>query len=143
MIAEALYCDSIRTMPRPRVFAGVIDTQAGRRAVRAGFNAARLMQADLFLITCFEESGSGELDERSSFDAALREQARVVVEELGPARWTVCAFCDAVPGDPADVLVRLSFDADLLVVGSGGELQPNSPVVTTCLRWAPCEVLIA
>ena len=75
----------------------------------------------------------------------LAERGRAVAKELGVAKVVI----QALPGDPADVLLTAAedFAADLIVVGSRGLTSHAhfilGSVASSVAHHAPCDVLVA
>jgi len=127
-----------------RIVVGVVDSKAGRRALRVAFDAARRNHAELVVITSFGSSARGRNATRTTFTEALREQGSVMSQELGVDRWNVAIYSDAVRGEPVEVLVACAIGADLLIVGTSRRwLRTDDTVASRCRRAATCGVVLA
>jgi nucleotide-binding universal stress UspA family protein len=77
-------------------------------------------------------------------EATLRALVEDVLSDPGAAgvRELPAMELRAIPGQPADVLVRASAGADALVVGHGDYAGPLTSVAAACSRRARCPVVV-
>lgn len=136
------------TSTRPgQVLVAVDGSPAAIEALRYGRTMAAIMDARLTVVTAWQPLRHGILPPTSihPYQAAEQLVARCVREafrgEAVPDHDTV-----AIEGDPVDGLVRLSRDADLLVVGSRGHSGLAGAVLGSvsgaCAAHAHCPVTV-
>jgi nucleotide-binding universal stress UspA family protein len=134
------------------VAAGTDGSATAGEAVRVAAEIARRFDAELVLVSAFQESGRGPLDRASASEevqwafspsARVREILARTAEDLQGQGVSCSTLVDQ--GDPADVLVRLATecDADVLVIGSRGmHRRVLGSVPNTVTHNAPCSVLV-
>ena len=133
--------------PRPhrRVVVGIDTSDAARRALVAAATEARLSAAELDVIDAVPWD---ELHEPDLIVPATRQLISWTKEFVGEAlaESGVSGRPMVVNGHPADVLVRQSAKADLLVLGSRGHNPLASLALGStsgyCARHAECPVMI-
>ena len=97
-----------------RILVGVAKTESARRAVDVAVDLAQRYGAELNLVMAFDRSGGpGGRDPRDDAEGHLASIS---------ARTSVPVQIHVLPGDPADVLLRVADEvkADLIVVGNKG-----------------------
>lgn len=134
-----------RPGPHHRVIVGIDTSSPAKRAIHAAASEARLRGAELDVIHAMQWD---QLHDPQLIVPATRQlvswTTEVVEEERGASG--VAGRPLVVNGEPSDVLVRRSANADLLVLGSPG----HSPLGTLamgstsdyCARHATCPVMI-
>lgn len=140
----------------------VVGTDGSPTAQRAVVQAATLAAADsarLVIVTAYTpgEGAAHDVDaDTVPQDIRFVLTDRVQAEELGALGRTAAkaagvekVVVQAIPGDPAEVLLEAAkdFDADLIVVGSRG-LSSHAhfilgSVASSVAHHAPCDVLVA
>jgi nucleotide-binding universal stress UspA family protein len=132
-----------------RVAVGTDGSATAGEAVKAAMEMARRFDAELILLSAFQESGGPqtaadpELQWASSPAARLREILASTEEEVRRSGIRCRTLTDE--GDPAEVLVRLaeSCKADLLVIGNKGmHRRVLGSVPNTVTHRAPCSVFV-
>jgi len=121
-----------------------VKDRSSAAALRFAYRAAYESGASLDVITVDEE-----LARPASIQLlgeALARQGEVVSDEIGLARLELPIYCDAVAGDPVDVLCGLAIGAGLLVIGGErhGRLHRrlHRSRVAQCADRAPCPLVI-
>jgi nucleotide-binding universal stress UspA family protein len=129
---------------------GTDGSATASEAVRMAADLARRLDAELVLLSAFEDSGhaarqeSIELQWASSNSARVREILTRAEADLREQGIDCKARVDE--GDPAEVLVQLATEcgADLLVIGSKGmQRRVLGSVPNSVAHKAPCSVLVA
>ena len=140
----------------------VVGSDGSVTAERAVLQAATLAAADgarLIIVTAYTEGKGAAHDvniDQVPEDIRFVLTDRVQAEELGIHGRTVAkeagagkVVVQAIPGDPAEVLLEAAkdFDAGLIVVGSRG-LNSHAhfilgSVAASVAHHAPCDVLVA
>lgn len=133
--------------PHGQVLVAVDGSPASIEALRFGRSMAVLMGARLTAVTAWQPLRHGMLPPTSTHPYQAAEQLVVLSVlaafngEAAPDYETV-----AVEGDPVDGLVRLSRDADLLVVGSRGHSGLVGALLGSvsgaCAAHAHCPVTV-
>lgn len=148
----------------PRIMVGVDGSAASAAALAWAFQEAGLRGAVVQVVHAWEATTRGRAHyapgpcapgrdaARRTAQALLAAQVRHAQQETGLATSDRPALrLEAVEGLPAKVLLDRAYGADLLVLGGlsavpgGGGQQPAclvSPVVLSCLRAAPCPVVV-
>ncbi|HSK34246.1 MAG TPA: universal stress protein, partial [Propionicimonas sp.] len=140
----------VRPSPRPprphgRVVVGIDTSGPARRALHVAAGEARLRAAELDVIHAVQWD---QLHEPQLIAPATRQLDSWTKEAVGEelAESGVAGHPMVVNGHPADVLVRHSANADLLVLGSRGHNPLATLVVGStsdyCARHAECPVMI-
>ncbi|RJQ87261.1 universal stress protein [Amycolatopsis panacis] len=129
------------------VLAGVDGSDAGRAALTWAIDWATRTGAEVDAVTAWLYDPM--LDDPSLHRTkveARRIHLRELEDQVAAARPGVVVRCAVPDGDAADVLVDLSRDAQLLVVGSHGKGKWRNLLVgsvsATCLRRAHCPVVV-
>jgi nucleotide-binding universal stress UspA family protein len=132
-----------------RIVVGVDGSESSRAALRWAIEQAALTGAAVDAVMAWQYP-TGTVDRLSGpeadFEATTRDAlAQVLEQESGP-RSDVSVRSVVAQGHPADVLVRGSSDAELLVVGSRGIGGFVSAIVGSvslqCVLHAQCPVLV-
>jgi nucleotide-binding universal stress UspA family protein len=135
-----------------RIVVGVDGSPAGRAALRYAVQTAARTNGTVTAISAWHWDGAAiaPLVDATPGDAKQRAD-RVMAAELDSIR---SEFGSSVPvtgeviqgGPAADVLVRASKDADLLVIGSHGHSRMYHAVLGSvsdrCVRHATCPVVV-
>lgn len=142
------------TPRRPKIIVGVDGSDDSRRALAWALAEADLRNADLHVVIAWafpyawgRGFNSEWADDADFFaKAAEKEAEEAVAELLGSAARPTWLHVHAFEGSPAPVLLDLSRDADLLVVGSRGRggfrgLMLGS-VSSACARHASCPIAV-
>jgi nucleotide-binding universal stress UspA family protein len=133
------------------VAVGTDGTSTATEAVKTATEIARRFDAQLVLLSAFQDTGgrpktsgsSDELQWASSPAARVQEILSRASTEIGREGVECSTLVDE--GDPAEVLVRLAEEcgADLLVIGNKGmERRVLGSVPNTVTHRAPCSVLV-
>jgi nucleotide-binding universal stress UspA family protein len=131
-------------VPRDRVIVGVDGSGTARQALRIAAEEARLRGATLHALHAVHWDHLGAELITPTQQQLVTWGAQLVTTELAEAK--VAARPIIVPGHAADVLVRHSDHADLLVLGSRGQ----TPLTTLslgstsahCAQHATCPVMV-
>jgi nucleotide-binding universal stress UspA family protein len=130
-----------------QVLVAVDGSPASIEAVRYGHSMAVLLGARLTVVTAWEPLRHGVLPPISTHPFQAAEQL-VALSVLAAFRGEVVPEYEtvAVEGDPVDGLVRLSRDADLLVIGSRGHSGFAGALLGSisgaCAAHAHCPVTV-
>jgi nucleotide-binding universal stress UspA family protein len=121
-----------------RIVVGVSKTERAKKAARHAIDLATKFGAELHLVTAFATSGTSAAKEREYAEGFLESMA------LGSA---VKIRTHALPGDPADAILRVAgeIDADLIVVGNKGmrgAARILGSIPNHLAHKAACSVLI-
>jgi nucleotide-binding universal stress UspA family protein len=132
------------------VAVGTDGTSTASEAVRTAAEIARRFDANLVLLSAFQDPGarpkkatSPEVQWASSPAARVQEILSRTSDELGREGLECSTLADE--GDPAEVLVRLAeeCDADLLVIGNKGmRRRVLGSVPNSVTHNSPCAVLV-
>ena len=134
------------------VAVGTDGSATAAEAVKVAAGIAQRFDAELVLVSAFQESGgapighesfSEEVQWASSPSARVREILARAEEEQQRDGLTCRVLADE--GDPAEVIIRLAqeCDADLLVIGNKGmRRRVLGSVPNTVTHKAPCSVLV-
>jgi nucleotide-binding universal stress UspA family protein len=132
---------------RGQVLVAVDGSPASIEALRYGHSMAALMGARLTAVTAWQPLRHGILPPTSTHPYQAAEQL-VAQSALAAFRGGGVPEYDtvAVEGDPVDGLVRLSRDADLLVIGSRGHSGLTGALLGSvsgaCAAHAHCPVTV-
>jgi nucleotide-binding universal stress UspA family protein len=133
------------------VAVGTDGSATATEAVRLAVDITRRFDAELVLLSAFQDSGGSPTDRDASVElqwalspaAQVKEILARTEEELGREGIQCSTLVDE--GEPADVLVRLAdrCAADLLVIGNRGmRRRVLGSVPNTITHKAPCSVLV-
>jgi nucleotide-binding universal stress UspA family protein len=133
------------------VAVGTDGSATAANAVGVAAEIAKRFDAELVLVSAFQESGGSTSDQGSSEEvqwafspsARVREILARAEEELQRDGLACRALVDE--GDPAEVIVRLAQEcgADVLVIGNKGmHRRLLGSVPNTLTHKAPCSVLV-
>jgi nucleotide-binding universal stress UspA family protein len=126
-----------------RIVVGVKD-RSSAAALRFAYDVARERGASLEVITV--DRRGREADGTRPLGDAIATQAQLVAEEIGLGRLELAMTCDAIAGDPVDVLCGRAIGAELLVIGGRSRIRlrrwRRRPVVVGCVDRAPCALLV-
>ncbi|ETK37303.1 universal stress protein [Microbispora corallina] len=137
-------------MNQPKIVVGINGSMASQAALRWAAAEGLLRDARVEAVYAWEWSGGlhahyAPLSNRTSREderQAALDVATQAVRELGEHHVTPVV----VEGPPAQVLLRSTADADLLVLGAHeAESEPYpviNPVVSACLLRARCPVVV-
>jgi len=122
-----------------RIVVGVSKTERAKKAARQGIDLATKFGAELHLVTAFPTSGSKDATRE-------REHAEGFLESMALGT-SVKIRTHALPGDPADAILRVAgeMNADLIVVGNKGMRGASrilGSIPNHIAHKAPCSVLI-
>jgi nucleotide-binding universal stress UspA family protein len=143
--------DQHDTARRRGVVVGVDGSPHSLHALRAAAELARMRGQKLTVVTAWRpiddiELGPGVVHTRDLSDRAAQRMRALVAEVLGEEFRDLDLEVCAPEGPPADVLVELSFGADLLVVGASGHGRLRHAVIGSvtsyCTKHAGCPVLV-
>jgi nucleotide-binding universal stress UspA family protein len=132
-----------------RVAVGTDGSGTASEAVKTAAEVARRFEAELILLSVYQDSGGGEGDGDpelqwvTSPSARIREILTRTEDELRRSGLECRTLTDE--GDPAEVLVRLAeaCEADLLVIGNKGmQRRVLGSVPNTVTHRAPCSVFV-
>jgi nucleotide-binding universal stress UspA family protein len=147
--------DPVEGVPH-KVVVGTDGSATAKRAVAKAAAWAKAVDAELVIVSAFNNRGPGgvagagvALD--SGWVAASHTVAETCANEAGEAArasGVTKVSSQAIAGDPAEVLIKVTVDegADLLVVGSKG-MQSTArfllgPIANKVSRKVPCDLLI-
>jgi nucleotide-binding universal stress UspA family protein len=121
-----------------RIVVGVSKTERAKKAAQQGVDLATKFGADLHLVTAFPTSGGAAAKEREFAEGFLESMA------LGTS---LTIRTHALPGDPADAILRVAgeIDADLIIVGNKGmrgAARILGSIPNHIAHKAACSVLI-
>jgi nucleotide-binding universal stress UspA family protein len=132
-----------------RIVVGVDGSESSRVALRWAIGQAKLTGASVDAVmswrypTAVVDRASGP---EADFEAVTRDALAEILKQDASAQPDVPVRPVVTEGHPADVLLRASSDADLLVVGSRGLGGFVSAVVGSvslqCVLHAHCPVLV-
>ncbi len=139
-----------------KVVVGTDGSATAKRAVAKAAAWAKAVDAELVIVSAYNNRGPGgvagagvALD--SGWVAAAHTLAETCATEAGEtarASGVTKVNAQAIAGDPAEVLIKVTVDegADLLVVGSKG-MQSTArfllgPIANKVSRKVPCDLLI-
>ena len=124
---------------KPKIVVGVDGSVESFAALRAAYLEALARGGELVIVYAWRYPASGPYgDDRRRAESELGELVEAFRRELDPL---VPIVEKLVGGDPRIILVNESFDADLVVIGSGGQGRARlGPVGTYVLRHAVCPV---
>lgn len=120
------------------VLVGVDPSTGGERALEFAFDAAALRDSDLVVVRVGP-------DDKADPDGVVAAQLAETVEPWQEKYPDVRVRREVRYGEPAPVLIDLSRDAGLLVVGACGQRPrsaPLAPVAQAVLRHASCATAI-
>ena len=122
-----------------RIVVGVSKVPRSQEAARKGIQLAKTLGAELHLVTAFD-TGDAKLAGRE------REHAEGFLETMA-LEASVPVRCHALPGDPADAILKVAEEAnaDLIIVGSKGMKGAGrilGSVPNSIAHKAACSVLI-
>jgi nucleotide-binding universal stress UspA family protein len=132
-----------------KVAVGTDGSATAAEAVRAATEMARRFDAELILLSAFQDSGRGSGDSDPELEWAWSPEARLraILERTEAEVRRSGLECRTLTdeGDPAEVLVRLaeSCEADVLVIGNKGmHRRVLGSVPNTVTHRAPCSVYV-
>lgn len=142
-----------------RIVVGVDGSEAARQALRWAVDVAALSDGTVAAVAAWGHPGGFEwtvrttnyglvpLPERTTHEeelAAAQQTLADMADELG--RTSVDLVQRAVEGEPTDILVAASTDADLLVLGRHGHSTVRDAllgsVTNHCIQHAHCPVVV-
>lgn len=143
---------------QPVILVGMSGSSASRAALRWAAREARLQSARLRVIQAHQPYAAlapyaiAKADQPLPAARAARRLAAEIREVLGPLQASETET-ELIDGTAERVLVNASADADLLVLGSGGQPpsaqpgdllaeRPIGPVIRACLNHAHCPVVV-
>ena len=134
----------------PRIVVGVDGSPLARSALEFAIEEARLRKASLQVTYAYTVMGSPVTGSTGhDYYEQVESEARTFIQGLAtsaPSTDGVEVEWLAVPGNPSEVLIEASKDAELLVVGSrgvGGFLGlVLGSVSTQCVQHSHCPVLV-
>jgi nucleotide-binding universal stress UspA family protein len=131
------------------VAVGTDGSDTAAEALRMASEVARRFDAELVLLSAFDESRAGnasrDREDQWSYSPASRLREILSRAEEDLRKEGLEARTMVGEGDPADVLVRLAeeCDADVLVVGNKGmQRRVLGSVPNTVTHKAPCSVIV-
>ena len=131
------------------VAVGTDGSDTAAEALRMASEVARRFDAEIVLLSAFDESRSGnasrDREDQWSYSPASRLRELLARAEEDLRKDGLKARTMVGEGDPAEVLVRLAeeCDADVLVVGNKGmQRRVLGSVPNTVTHNAPCSVII-
>jgi nucleotide-binding universal stress UspA family protein len=121
-----------------RVVAGVHASANSMAALRRSMREATARHAQLDVVHVIPEG--------SATEATARREVAALLSEIMPSASYVQPRIRIERGDPGEVLVRLSADAELLVIGACAHSERRGiyggQVVPFCLARAACPVAV-
>jgi nucleotide-binding universal stress UspA family protein len=124
-------------------------TPEGRRALREAAAAARMTEADLRVLTVVKPGIGADASAGPARESAARNYAQLeatVADAIAELADDARAESDALVDDPADALVSVSPNLDLLVIGSRGYGPGRAVLLGSVSRRvamkARCPVLV-
>jgi nucleotide-binding universal stress UspA family protein len=140
---------------RATIVVGVDGSPPSREALGWAVRLARRLDADVRVLQVSDdvfaahEKGYCTLGQAEEWFATARREGltalRQLVDDLGNGTEGVEVELDVLPGQPAEVLVEASRDAELLVVGPRGMGRLRlliGSVTLACLQQAHCPVVV-
>ena len=134
------------------VAVGTDGSATAAEAVKVASEVARRFDAEVMLVSAFQESGRAPMDRGSSpeevqwvFSPSARVREILSRTEEGLQRDGIVCRTLVDEGDPAEVLVRLAVEcgADVLVIGNKGMgRRVLGSVPNSVTHRAPCSVLV-
>ena len=147
MVAEGWSPDMATHEIRPVIVVGTDGSTGSVEALRWALRQAQATGAEVRVVLAWEVATSlGYLSEMGDVDWA--DLARKAVEEAAAAEPDVSVpiSTEAVIGHPSNVLVEVSRDADLLVVGCRGRGRVRGMMLGSvsdhCTHHAHCPVVV-
>jgi nucleotide-binding universal stress UspA family protein len=135
-----------------KIAVGTDGSATAREAVKAAIELARRFEAELVLVSAYQDSSAGSRDRRRApdelqwaFNPAARLKEILARTEAEVRRDGIECSTLAEEGDPADVVLRLVEEsgADVLVIGNKGmQRRVLGSVPNTITHRAPCSVLV-
>lgn len=142
------YGDVMAAAESFRIVVGVDGSDSSQRALDWALDEARLRTGQVHIVTAWHYPAIGDAAGRAEDHEAFGNTARTIhdaaVKKASEAGVPVTG--DVVEGHPADVLVKTSAGADLLVVGSRGHGgfagMLLGSVSSHAVQHASCPVLV-
>jgi len=126
------------------VVIGIDPSDTSQRAFRAGVELARALDAQIHLVTAFQDDrpGGGVISEQRQHAEHLLDRAASQVHPTGDGVGT-----HALPDKPADAILQVAGEvgADLIVIGNKGAQGARrvlGSVASAVTSGAPCSVTI-
>ncbi len=139
----------------PTILVGVDGSPPSRDAFAWAVQIARQLDAGVRALQVSDDvftahqKGYCTREQAEEWSATARREGlasmKQMVDDLGEEAANVEVELEVVPGQPADVLVKTSRDADLLVVGPRGMGRLRlllGSVTLACLQQAHCPVVV-
>lgn len=127
-----------------KIVIGYDPSDRARRALDTGVELATALDAEVHLVTAFDDGPSGGVvitPERQ------RAEQRLAAATAGIPRPKATVHEHAIPGRAADVIVRVATEkeADIIVIGNRGAQGPGrvlGSIASAVVSHAPCHVLV-
>ena len=140
---------------RPRIVVGVDGSECSKTALAWALTQARLTGAQIEAVTTWQEpamygftyaSAPGTFEGESISALTEKVLRETVADVAGTGGAPVEIVNRVVEGPPAQVLLRIAADAQLLVVGTRGHGAFSGMLLGSvsqhCVQHAPCPVVV-